>query len=52
LCAEAGNQEKCCHTTIAERALTTTWFVDEMRVAVRCGYHVLKIHEFYEYEVS
>jgi hypothetical protein len=35
-----------------ERALTTTWVVDEVRVAVQNGYNVLTIHEFYEYEVT
>jgi hypothetical protein len=38
--------------TISERALTATWVVDEVRVAVEHGYLVLKIHEFYEYEIT
>jgi hypothetical protein len=28
------------------------WVVDEVRVAVQHGYNVLKIHEFYDYEVT
>jgi hypothetical protein len=38
--------------TSSERALTATWLVDEVRVAVEHGYLVLKIHEFYEYEIT
>jgi hypothetical protein len=29
-----------------------TWIVDEVRAAVDRGYRVLKIHEFYEYQVT
>jgi G:T-mismatch repair DNA endonuclease (very short patch repair protein) len=51
-CAEAGPQERCCHEMTLERALTATWIVDEVRVAVQHGYNVRTIHEFYEYEVT
>ena len=51
-CAESGSQEQCCHETCPERAPTATWVVDEVRVAVQHGYTVLKIQEFYEYEVT
>jgi hypothetical protein len=52
-CAESGCQEEeCCHVTSSERALTATWVVDEVRVAVEHGYLLLKIHEFYEYEIT
>lgn len=47
-----GSQERCIHETVSERALTATWFVDKFRVAVDRGYRVIKIHEFYEYEVT
>jgi hypothetical protein len=47
-CAESGSQEQCCHETGSERALTATWVIDDVRVAVERGYRVLKIHEFYE----
>lgn len=36
----------------SERALTATRVVDEVRLAVEPSYRVLKIHEFYEYEVK
>jgi hypothetical protein len=32
--------------------MIATWVVDEVRVAVERGYRILKIHEFYEYEVT
>jgi hypothetical protein len=37
---------------VSGRALTFTWVVDEVRLAVERGYRVLKIHELYEYEVT
>jgi hypothetical protein len=51
-CAESGCQEECCHVTSSERSLTATCVVDEVRVAVKHGYLVLKIYEFYEYEIT
>jgi hypothetical protein len=36
----------------SERALTATCAVDEMRVCVKHGYHLLRIHEIYEYDVK
>jgi hypothetical protein len=44
-CAESGSQDHCCHENTLERALTFTWVVDEVRVAVERGYTVLKIHD-------
>jgi hypothetical protein len=38
--------------TCSERALTSTWVVDDVRGAVEHGYLVLKINEFYEYEIT
>jgi hypothetical protein len=38
--------------TVLERALTGTWVVDELRIAVEHGYCLIKIYEFYEYEVT
>lgn len=35
----------------SERALTTTCVVDEVRVVLRHGSRLLRIHDFYEYEV-
>jgi hypothetical protein len=51
-CAESGSQDQCSHETVSERALTATWVVDELRVAVERGYRVIKILEFYEYAVT
>jgi hypothetical protein len=33
---------------VAERALTGTWIMDEVRVAVQKGYRALQVYEFYE----
>jgi hypothetical protein len=35
-----------------ERALTATWLVSEVQIAFEHGYSVLKIHEFYVYEIT
>jgi len=51
-CAEQGNEEHCHHDAITKRTLTGTWVVDEVRAAVELGYFLLKIHEFYEYDVT
>jgi len=51
-CAKSGSQELRCHETTVERAVTTTWLVDEVRVAIQHGYNVFNIHEFYKYEVT
>jgi hypothetical protein len=44
--------EDCTHETVAERALTGTWVLDEIRLAVRHGYKVVEVHEVYEYRVT
>ena len=51
-CVESSSQRRSSHETASESALTASWFVDEVWVAVQHGYTVLKIHEFYEYEVT
>jgi hypothetical protein len=51
-CAVVGSQEQCCHVSAADRALTATWVVDEVRLAVERGYRILRIYEFYLYEVT
>jgi hypothetical protein len=43
---------ECPHETVAERALTGTWVIDEVRMAVQKGYNVVEIYEIYEYEVT
>ena len=35
-----------------KRALSGTWIIDEVWVAVRKGYRILEIHELYEYNVT
>jgi hypothetical protein len=42
----------CKHETVAERALTGTWVLDEIRLAVQHGYEVVEVHEVYEYQVT
>ena len=33
-------------------ALTATWVIDEVRLAVQKGYRILEIHEGYDYSVT
>jgi len=35
-----------------ERALTGTWVMDEVRLAVERGYKIIEIYEVYEYHVA
>jgi len=50
--AQNGTIKSSAITIQCQKGLTATWVVDEVRVAVERGYLVLKIHEFYEYEVT
>ena len=43
---------QCQHLLDAERAISGTWVLDEVRLAVTKGYKVLEIHEVYEYAVT
>jgi hypothetical protein len=43
---------ECTHETDAERALTGTWVMDEVRLAVQKGYEVKEIYEVYEFAVT
>ena len=56
LCRSCAKQQdfenECPHSTDAERALTGTWVMDEVRLAVQKGYKVLEIFEVYEYDVT
>ena len=45
-------ENECAHETVAERAVTGTWFMDEVRLAVQKGYEVIEIFEVYEYDVT
>ena len=49
---EQNFEDECAHKTAAERALTGTWVMDEVRMAVEKGYKVLEIFEVYEYDVT
>ena len=52
-CALEQNFENdCSHETDAEWALTGTWAMDEVRMAVKKGYTMLEIFEVYEYDVT
>ena len=42
----------CQHFSDAERAISGTWVLDELRLALTKGYKVLEIHEVYEYAVT
>jgi hypothetical protein len=49
-CVLTSNTEPSCHKTYEEKALTGTWVIDEVRLAVQKGYRNLEIHEVYEYK--
>jgi hypothetical protein len=40
------------HETVAERALTGTWVLEEIRLAVQHEYKLVEVHELYEYLVT
>jgi hypothetical protein len=42
----------CTHETVAERAFIGTWVIDEVRLAVQKGYHVIELYEVYEFKVT
>jgi hypothetical protein len=42
----------CNHETVDERALTGTWVLDEIRLAVQHGYELVEVHEVYKYQVT
>ena len=49
---EQNFEDECSHETVADRALTGTWVIDEVRMAVQKGYDVIEIFEVYEYNVT
>ena len=51
-CVLTSNTGECHRKTDEERALTVTWVIDEMRLAVLKGYRILEIQEEYEYKVT
>ena len=42
---EQNRTEDCTYETVAERALTGTWVLDEIRLAVQKGYELVEVHE-------
>jgi hypothetical protein len=52
-CAEELNMAtECTHTSVKDRALTGTWVMDEVRMAVEKGYKVVEVYEVYEYQTT
>ena len=51
-CVETCSTGDCTHTEDKNRALTGTWVMDEVRLAVEKGYRILDIYEVYEYQVT
>jgi hypothetical protein len=49
---EMNTSSECKHESVADRALTATWVLDEIRLAVQKGYKVIQIYEVYEYRVT
>jgi len=43
---------ECTHTEDEDCALTGTWVMDEVRLAVQKGYRILEIHEVFQYQVT
>ena len=40
------------HETVEQRALSGTWVLDEIRLAIHLGYEVIDIFVVYEYQVT
>ena len=49
---EQNRTEGCTDETVAERALTGMWVLEEIRLAVKKGYKLEGVHEIYEYQVT
>ena len=47
-CVQTCSTGECTYTEDAERDLTGTWVMDEVRLAVEKGYRILEIYEVYE----
>jgi len=45
-------REECVYTKDEERALTVTWEMDEVRLAVEKDYRLVEIYEVHEYQVT
>ena len=51
-CVQTSSTGECTHTEDEDRALTGTWVMDEVRLAVEKGYRILEIYDVYEYQVT
>ena len=51
-CVQTCSTGECTHKEDEDRALTGTWVMDEVRLAVEKGYRVLEIYKVYEYQVT
>ena len=49
---EQNRSEDCTHETVAERTLTGTRVLDEIRLAEQKGYVLVEVREVYEYRVT
>ena len=43
---------ECQHLSDAERAISRTWVIPEIKLAIAKGYKILQIHEVYEYQAT
>ena len=49
---EQNMRGECQHFSDTERAISVTWVIDEVRLAVEKVCKILEIHEVYEYQVT
>ena len=52
MCAKEQNAGLCSHEAVADRALTATWVIDEIKLAVGKWNRLVKAYEVYEYKVT
>ena len=45
---ECNTDDECARETVAERTLTGTWVIDDVRMAFQMGYEIVEIIEVYE----
>ena len=45
-------EDPCPHEAVADKALTATWVIDEIRLAVGKGYRVVEVYEVYENKIT
>jgi hypothetical protein len=50
-CATEQNTDVCTHETVVDRTVIGSWVIDEIRLAVEKGYHLVEVYEVYENEV-